>query len=382
MQKFQSEFSRLTSNVADTDFVEARINAAFTLIDHAYTELNKAAINPDVDDWHNMMFGRNYAATASELRRNMKNRFNGLLLIRDKTDHDTTIPGVRTDVRFYCTLQRITKNKIGEYVNKDTGYTFKKGEMSNRFANCYDGLSAAMMSTFTLTGNMSQVQICPWYLRTVIEGKHRDLASLPAMIFSGVSKIYMPVKMKLSWTPIDAFRMMDNTIIHELTHTDQVEQATADQKKSFREGAYGKPATRHFEHSFTSCQDSTMRRRRRIDIEMVTKSWTLCKMQIIILSSQSGFGLLRKVGGELVKTDLSMLRKYQLPSDWYVRRRRHSRAGRGVESFSQLYQFRLSLPYSYGSSALLSPISRRTYCAKWSAVLEEAQTLLSKEIIK
>ncbi|KAH8693463.1 hypothetical protein GQ44DRAFT_832706 [Phaeosphaeriaceae sp. PMI808] len=211
----------------DTQFIQDRIDAAFRLIDNTVTELNKNPINTQIDDWHNTLFGRRYDATA-ESHRNTKTRFEYLQRLRNRNDNDQTAlhQGI-SDVRFYCTFKRVEK-KEGKYINKDRNIVYKPTDLTSRFAHCYDLSPPTLMITFTVPGLYSEIQICPWFLTNVRGYKLKDLASLGSSFYHLISKVVVPVVAKTVYTPIDSFALMDKTIVHELTHTDQLVQPTVD----------------------------------------------------------------------------------------------------------------------------------------------------------
>jgi hypothetical protein len=215
----------------DTQFIRARVDAAFRMIDNTVTELNRNPINTQVDDWHNTLFGRRFDAQA-ERHRNIKPRFEDLLVIRTYTTTDQTgiaAPDIR-DVRFYCTFKRIEK-KGDRYRNKDRDILYKIGNLDSpggRFANCYDLNPPTLMITLNVLGKHSEIQICPWFLTNVRGYQLKDLSSLPTSAYHLLSKIALPVAAKAVYTPIDSFSLMDKTILHELTHTDQSNPVTVD----------------------------------------------------------------------------------------------------------------------------------------------------------
>lgn len=210
--------NELTTDPDDAQFVRDRVNAAFSLIANAVTELEKTPLNQDVDDWHNTMFGRRYDATVSD-NQNIKSRFETLLELKDYNREDQTRSRV-TDVRFYCTTKRI--EKVGKvYRNKDRNIDYKVGEISSRFANCYDKKQPTLMITFTVSiTQYSEIQICPWFLAYARGYNRKDLESLPTRTFTAASKIVIPIAARTKYTSIDVFSLMDKTIVHELTHTD------------------------------------------------------------------------------------------------------------------------------------------------------------------
>lgn len=198
------------------------MDAAFRLIDNAVTELRKTPLDQRIDDWHNTLFGRRYDANA-ESSQNIRTRLEQLLVVRDYNSHDQTRPLV-TDVRFYCTTKRI--EKVGTvYKNKDRGIDYKEGEAKHpggRFAHCYDTTPPTLMITFTVSiTQYSEIQICPWFLSYARGYKVKDMSSLPASIFTAISKIAIPIAARTAYTLIDVFSLMDKTIVHELTHADQ-----------------------------------------------------------------------------------------------------------------------------------------------------------------
>lgn len=202
------------------------------------TELNRNPINPQIDDLHNTSFGRRYNPTGPTSE-SIRVRFEYLLRLRARNDNDQTTQNspdlsndnVVTDVRFYCTSKRIEKNKDGTYRNKDRNINYKPGSLSSpggRFANCFDFREPTLMITMTIQSQYSEVQICPWFLTYIRGFKYTDLSSPGASIFHMISKIAVPVLSKRDYAPIDAFCLMDKTIVHELMHTDQIGQPTVD----------------------------------------------------------------------------------------------------------------------------------------------------------
>jgi hypothetical protein len=179
------------------------------------------------------MFGRRLGDIRKE-KDNMVDRFEKLLAIKDRTSDDKT-DGTRTDVRFYCTTDRIGKRKSttrkddngkfkDEFFNKQRldasglGLAYNPGDIESRWAHCYDKIEPTLMITMRLGAGYSEIQICPW-------------------IFLGtLSKVILPVVAKLVYAPIDVFILMDKVIVHELTHTSQAYPAT----KDMRPDPYGK----------------------------------------------------------------------------------------------------------------------------------------------
>ncbi|KAF1846476.1 uncharacterized protein K460DRAFT_406679 [Cucurbitaria berberidis CBS 394.84] len=213
----------------DTQFVKDRIDTAFRLIANAVTELNRDPINVDVDDWHNELFGRRFDPEYTGI---IKKRFVALSRLSQHNNNDqTSIAQNIVDVRVYCTVKRIGKNKEGIYINKDRNVAYEKGDLSKpggRFGNCYDIKDPTMMVTLTAGKEFSEIQICPWYLRKARGFKFKDLADIPASIYSALGKVAIPTMAKLKYTPIDIFLLMDKVIVHELTHTEQAFPATKD----------------------------------------------------------------------------------------------------------------------------------------------------------
>jgi hypothetical protein len=222
----------------DTQFVRDRVDAAFRLVDNAVTELNKNPINTQVDDWHNTLFGRRFDAQA-ERHKSIRPRLNDLLVVRSYGNADQT-SGTITDIRFYCTVKRIEK-KEGRYRNKDRDIFYKERDLTfpgGRFANCYDLIPPALMVTLTVPGKYSEIQICPWFLASTRGYKIKDLSSIPGSAYYAISKAAVPIVAKVVYTPIDSFSLMDKTIVHELTHTDQSIPPTKDLDED--QGPYGK----------------------------------------------------------------------------------------------------------------------------------------------
>ena len=195
------------------------------------TELNRNPINTDVDNWHNTLFGRRFDPAAVG---NVRDRFVALSLLSQHNNNDQTSitnTGKLIDVRFYCTVKRIGKNKEGQYINKDRNVIYTEGELSKpggRFGNCLDITDPAMFVVLTVWDQYSEVQFCPWYLRSVRGFKFRDLADLPSSVYTSLSKILIPAAAKFKFTPIDVFVLTDKTIVHELTHIQQAYPATRD----------------------------------------------------------------------------------------------------------------------------------------------------------
>jgi hypothetical protein len=228
----------LTLASDDTQFIRERVHAAFRIIDNTVTELNKTPINTQIDDWHNILFGRRYDGSSTS-RENIKTRFEELLRLRNyNNDDQTSLHQGIIDVRFYCTVKRIER-KEGKYINKDRNIFYKTGELGfpgGRFANCYDLKPPTLMITFTVPNVYSEIQICPWFLTNVRGYQFRDLPSLGSSFYHLLSKIALPGVAKTVYTPIDSFSLMDKTIVHELTHTDQLMPPTVD----LQPYAYGK----------------------------------------------------------------------------------------------------------------------------------------------
>ncbi|KAH7348139.1 hypothetical protein BKA66DRAFT_447432 [Pyrenochaeta sp. MPI-SDFR-AT-0127] len=213
----------------DTQFVQDRIDTAFRLIANAVTGLDRKPINTDVDNWHNTLFGRRFDLTDIGY---VKARFEALSRISQHNNNDqTSLAQNIIDVRFYCIVKRIGKNKAGDYINKDRNVAYTKGELSKpggRFGNCFDIKDPTMLITLTVWNHYSEIQFCPWYLRSARGFKIRDLADLPSSVYTSLSKIVIPAAAKLKFTPIDLFLLTDKTIVHELTHTQQAFPATKD----------------------------------------------------------------------------------------------------------------------------------------------------------
>lgn len=203
----------------DTQFVQNKIDAAFRLIANAVTELNRNPINQDVDNWFNTLFGR----PASHLpNSNVLARMNALAAISQHNQNDQTIPGVVTDVRFYCTTKRITKRDDGRYINKDrNNLAYDTNELESRFAHCYDLVEPTLMITMRFIYQYTEIQICPWFLRKSRGLKVTDLVDTNQPFYATLSKLVIPVAAKLLYTPIDVFILMDKVIVHELMHTHQ-----------------------------------------------------------------------------------------------------------------------------------------------------------------
>ena len=213
----------------DTQFVQDRIDTAFRLMANAVTELNKNPINTDVANFHNTLFGQPFDVTK---KGNVRTRFEDLSRISQHNNNDQTSSAQNiVDVRFYCTVKRIGKNKAGEYINKDRNVAYKKGELSKpggRFGNCFDIKEPTIMITLTVPNGYSEIQICPWYLRSARGFKIRDLTDVPSSAFASLSKAVIPIAARIKYTPIDLFVLTDKIIIHELTHTPQAWPATKD----------------------------------------------------------------------------------------------------------------------------------------------------------
>jgi hypothetical protein len=229
--------------IGDTQFVQDRIDAAFRLMTNSVTELGKTPINPNVDDWFNTLFGR----PASQLSDNrVLNRFRRLGQLSQRTNDDRTsstkLGEGLTDVRFYCTTKRITKRSDGRYVNKDrNNLAYVTGEVTSRFASCYDLKPPTLMVTMRMGPNeYSEIQICPWFLQQARGLKFTDLAHIGQYSYALLSKWKLPKEAKKFYTPLDTYLLMDKVIVHELTHADQAYPATTD----LSEDPYGKNPSR------------------------------------------------------------------------------------------------------------------------------------------
>jgi hypothetical protein len=260
---FPIAINSLVTASDDTQFVRDRVDAAFRLIDNAVTELNKNPLDTQIDNWYNTIFGRRFDAGSGRAK-NIKRRFEDLLVIRNygSADQTSAVQAI-TDVRFYCTVKRIEK-KGDQYRNKDRDIIYKKGELDfpgGRFANCYDLKEPTLMITMTILGQYSEIQICPWFLTNVRGYQFKDLSSLPSTAYHLLGKIAIPVAAKALYTPIDSFSLMDKTILHELTHTDQLMPVTVD----IQPNPYGKhivssscyTTDNHSFHRFQECTETS-----------------------------------------------------------------------------------------------------------------------------
>ncbi|KAH7095929.1 hypothetical protein FB567DRAFT_544185 [Paraphoma chrysanthemicola] len=218
----------LTLASDDRQFVQNRVDAAFRLIENSVTEMNRSPINTQIDDLYYTLLGRRFGAQST-----VKTNFENLLRLRNRNDNDQTshTQNGQIDFRFYCTVKRIEK-RGDRYWNKDRNMVYKLDEITSpggRFANCMDLTSPALMITFTNTEfKYSEIQICPWFLSKVRGYKFKDLSSLPSAVFSLVARVAVPIAARVMYTPIDSFSLMDKTLVHEMTHTDQFSPPTID----------------------------------------------------------------------------------------------------------------------------------------------------------
>jgi hypothetical protein len=227
--------------LADTQFVQDRIDTAFRLIANSITELRRSPLNPNIAAWHDTLFGH---PPSSEYG-NIQTRFEALSRISQLNNVDQTRiapDGTLTiDVRFYCTVKRIGKRTVidpagkeqSEYANKDRGIGYRAGSLDRpggRFGNCFDVKEPTLMVTLNPAdlGKFSEIQICPWYLKNARGFRFRDLADVPSSLFASVSKWKLPSEAKKNYTPLDMFVLTDKIIVHELTHTDQARPGTSD----------------------------------------------------------------------------------------------------------------------------------------------------------
>jgi hypothetical protein len=235
----------------DTQYVQDRIDTAFRLMANTVTELNKNPINPNIDNLHNALFA---APWDNSKTGNVKRKFESLARISQHNNADQTVDGAVgvgiTDVRFYCTVDRIEKRigdkKSVQYFNKERNIVYDPNDLTSpggSYANCFDIHSPTMMVTLTFpkrkeedVNKFSEIQICPWFLRKARGFKLKDLSDFKSSTFSALSQIAIPVVAALSYRPIDMFVLVDKMIVHELTHTLQALYPTIDMEPE----AYGK----------------------------------------------------------------------------------------------------------------------------------------------
>jgi len=223
----------------DTNFVAQKIDSAFRLIATAVSELDKSPINTDVDNWFNTLFGDTATALRTSHRQNyVLGRMRQLAAIQSRTDSDqTNFPSKITDVRFYCTTNRIVKRSDGGLVNKDRGNrVYDPEELESKFASCYNLKPPTLMMTMTFIGEYNEIQICPWFLRKSRGFKFTDLQDTSQPFYAFISRLAIPVLAMIKYKPIDALVLMDKVIVHELTHTSQAAPATRDMTND----SYGK----------------------------------------------------------------------------------------------------------------------------------------------
>jgi hypothetical protein len=237
----------------DTQYVQDRIDTAFRLMANTVTELNKNPINPNIDNLHNALFA---APWDNSKLGNIKQKFESLARISQHNNVDQTIDGPVgegiTDVRFYCTVDRIEKRldaeKHVQYFNKERNIVYGAKDLTSpggSYANCFDIKESTMMITLTFaktkednSEKFTEIQICPWFLRKARGFKFKDLADFKSSAFTALSQVAIPVMALLKFRPIDMFVLVDKMIVHELTHTPQALYPTIDMEPE----AYGELA--------------------------------------------------------------------------------------------------------------------------------------------
>jgi hypothetical protein len=241
-----STLHSLTSALGDTQYVQDRIDAAFRIMATAVTELNVNPVNPNIDNLHNSLFGLPWDNSKPH---NVKKTFESLARISQHNNVDQTVAGPLgqgiSDVRFYCTVDRIEKRRDGDtiqYFNKDRNVVYKADELTSpggSYANCFDIRDSTMMVTLKVKEKFSEIQICPWFLRKARDFKFRDLGDFKSLAFTTLSRVAIPIVAWTMYRPIDLFLLVDKMIVHELTHTEQALYPTIDMRpKAYGELAY------------------------------------------------------------------------------------------------------------------------------------------------
>lgn len=98
----------------------------------------------------------------------------------------------------------------------DEDYVYPDGEITNRWASCFDLLPPTLMITTNPDGQHSEIQICPWFLRKARGFKYTDFKSVNAVVWGGLAKLVMDKIADKQYTPIDAFQLFDKVLLHEV----------------------------------------------------------------------------------------------------------------------------------------------------------------------
>jgi hypothetical protein len=101
----------------------------------------------------------------------------------------------------------------------DKNYVYPEGEITGRWASCYDLQPPTLMITTNPIVDLSlgsEIQICPWFLTQSRDWKISDLKSLNKVVWGGLAEIVMPAVTKVQYTPIDAFSLFEKVALHEV----------------------------------------------------------------------------------------------------------------------------------------------------------------------